>query len=203
MTSISDTIDKRILRELSNVYTATPGRIESYNPRMRKASVKPMIRKKFNNGEILELPVVDNVPVQFPMGTDAGLRFPLKRNDTCLLVFGMRSLDEWLTRGGIITPDDSRKFDLSDAICIPGLFPFSKLQLQNNDDCYLFNDSGKIVINDDGKIALGNDKAELLEIIDKLLDALTSAICVPGGSLSTVAQITAEKVKLQLIKGEL
>lgn len=203
MTSISDTIDKRILRELSNIYTATPGRIESYNATQKRVSVKPLIRKKFNDGTIVELPVVDNVPIVFPMTSDSGIRFPVKRNDTCLLVFGMRSLDEWLTRGGLVTPDDSRKFDLSDAICIPGLSPFSDLQLQNNSDCYMFNDSGKVVINDDGKIAIGNNQAELLAIIDKLLELLTSAICVPGGSLSNVSQIAAERVKLQLIKGEL
>ncbi|NIS15866.1 MAG: hypothetical protein GWN96_06460 [candidate division Zixibacteria bacterium] len=34
-----------------------------------------------------------------------------------------RALDSWLTKGGIVDPSSSRKFDISDGVFEPGLYP--------------------------------------------------------------------------------
>jgi hypothetical protein len=41
------------------------------------------------------------------------------------LVFSDRSLDRWLNAGGVVDPGTYRMHDLSDAIAIPGLHPWS------------------------------------------------------------------------------
>jgi len=57
------------------------------------------------------------------------------------LIFSERSLDTWLTYGGIQKPDDFRKHDLSDAFAIPmgysqqnliPSFPSANLELKSN-----------------------------------------------------------------------
>ena len=122
--SFADTIKIMVDALLSEVNTCLPGQIETYDPTTKKASVKPLLKRVLNNGNELVRPVINNVPVVFPSSSNSIISVPLAKGDGCLIVFSMRSLDDWLSKGGDVAPDDPRKFDLSDAVCIPGLFSF-------------------------------------------------------------------------------
>jgi hypothetical protein len=58
------------------------------------------------------------------------ITFPVAAGDIVLLCFAQTSLDNWLQLGGVVDPQDSRKFDLSDAIAIPGLLSFNQATSQ-------------------------------------------------------------------------
>lgn len=107
---------------LSEINTALPATIIDYNPSTVRATVKPTLPKRLNNGETLQAPQIVNVPVCFPMadisGTVAQITLPLKAGDGVLLIFCQRSLENWLS-GNEVAPDDPRQFDLSDAFAIP------------------------------------------------------------------------------------
>lgn len=105
---------------LSDVNTAMPATVVSYDPSSNRAVVRPSLPKRLASGEELPSPSVMEVPVAFQAGGGASLTFPLRPGDGLLLVFAQRSLEGWLS-GSATAPDDPRRFALSDAIAIPGL----------------------------------------------------------------------------------
>lgn len=152
--TFATTMDLKILKALSNIHTALPGQIEKFDG--DKAQVLPLVKAIFKSetGDVVQdLPVISGVPVMFPRWANGGICFPLKKGDTGLILFAERSIEEWVTRGVAQSPNDPRKFDLSDAIFIPGLYPFSqKNALYKNDSLVLSHDDNSFIIKDDGKI---------------------------------------------------
>ena len=123
---------------LSRIHTAMPARIEKYDYSTQKAEVKPYISRKYPDNTVLELPVIVNVPVVFLRSGGASLNFPVSQGDNCLLICCERSIDKWLSAGDVSDPTDLRRFDLSDAVAILGLNPFSVAsEAPNNDDVQL------------------------------------------------------------------
>lgn len=204
---------------LNNLHTAMPAAIIDYDYQKQKASVQPLLNKAWTDGTNTPYPVLENVPVIFPRSGGAGLTFPVNAGDTCLLLFIERSTDLWLTVGGQVTPDDARKFDLSDAVALLGLFPFTQNSTaENNEDLLLtfegsylkIKANGDIVINTSGKIAIGNSLVELLQTIsDTLADiaAITTTVIVPSTPftgtfpIDNAALFTALQTQIDSIKG--
>lgn len=109
---------------MENIHTTIPGTIESYDASKKKVSVRPSIKKKLNN-ETLSYPVISEVPVMFPATKDSIVAFPLSKGDGGLILFSEVSLERYLSSfGEEVDPGENRKFSLSDAIFLPGLFPF-------------------------------------------------------------------------------
>lgn len=142
---------------LNRIHTCLPARIERYDYTIQKAEVKPLLKRKFSNGTISELPVIVNVPVVWPRAGGAILHFPLRKGDMVLLVFCEAALDFWLSKGGITEAGDTRRMDLTDAIAIPGLYPFSEsspvidnqsVQLVYGDASIKIKNNGQVDIND-------------------------------------------------------
>lgn len=113
----TDTV-KRCIRD---VHTAMPGKILAFDPDKCIATVQPALRFKKPDGTTIAYPQVTGVPVVFPQGAqqEAVIAFPVKAGDGCLLVVAEQSLDYW--QYGQETGTDLA-FDLTNAICIPGLF---------------------------------------------------------------------------------
>ncbi len=107
---------------LSEVNTMMPGRIISYDAARNRAIVQPMMPKSLANGEALDPPTIAEVPIAWGMGSGgtAGLTAPIKPGDGVMLHFSQRSLEGWLS-GNNTAPDDPRRFDLTDAVAVPGL----------------------------------------------------------------------------------
>lgn len=123
--TLSDTINRAIFSFLNNVYTAMPGIIQSYDPTKKKAEIKPAIKKNAGN-ESLSYPIITDVPVIFPANKDGGIIYSISAGDGCLLIFSCESMENYLSSKILseVEPGDKRKFSLTDAICIPGLFTF-------------------------------------------------------------------------------
>ncbi len=140
---LQDVIRLAVDSRIAGVHTSLPGRIEEYDHETQKARVQPLIKKKYLDGRVESLPAVDHVPVIWPRTTGVGgacvsFTFPVRKGDLCLLFFTERALENWLTLGGEQEPGDSRKYDLTDAVALMGLSPFSlKSKAENNDDVLL------------------------------------------------------------------
>ncbi len=125
-TPLHTAIVKAIRDQVQDMYTAMPGVIEAFDWRTAKARVKPQIQEVMDSsGKYKPLPVVAGVPVVFPGGAGASLTMPLAAGDTGLIIFTKHALEVWLSRGGDVAPGDPRQFDLTDAVFVPGLRPFS------------------------------------------------------------------------------
>ena len=192
-----------------SIHTALPGQVETYDYQLQKASVKPLLKKHYLDGEELSLPVIVNVPVIFPRSGGASLTFPVNKGDYVLIIFIERALENWLSLGGEVAPGDRRKFDLSDAIAIPGLYPFTDVgPAENNADVLLKFNAAKFRIDSTGKFALGNASAELLDLLDQLLAALISSVTATAIgpqqlSVSIDGTLSQIQSKLDQIKGSI
>lgn len=120
------TLRQSILRDLR---VAMPARVEAYDAATQKVRVQPLLREAYEDETGTQhterLPVISDVPVQFPGAGGYFVTFPIAPGDTGTLLFADRSLDRWLTKGGEVDTGDVRTHHLSDAIFLPGLRPFA------------------------------------------------------------------------------
>jgi hypothetical protein len=116
---------------LGKVNVSLPATIIAYNPATQTATVQPVpaARRHDPDTDALipeALPQIANVPVVFPSGTGGAytITWPLAPGDPVLLVVCDRSTDEYRSLGAPATiPLDIRRFDLTDAVAIPGYHP--------------------------------------------------------------------------------
>jgi hypothetical protein len=189
---------------IANVHTAMPATIIKYDSVTKKATVKPSIKKVFANNTVVSMPTVSNVPVVMPRTAIAGLNIPVNVGDSVLLVFSERSLERWLFSGGEVEPGFDRKFDLTDAIAIVGLYSFNAQIHDEKDAAFLYNKTGIIKIDGNSKIAIGNASDELLAIVDALIVAIRD-MTVGGMTVDPSSKTVFNNLKsrLETIKGAL
>ena len=149
-------IHETVKKILSEIHTAVPGRIISYDAQTGLATVQPQAKRKIPDGRSIDYPYIAGVPVLFPSAGNrfACITFPIRENDGCLLIFAESSLDDWL-KGG--ESKDPRRFDLTDAICIPGLWnrPL-QTSLQFTEDVVIQNSFAMIRLTPGGGIVIDN-----------------------------------------------
>lgn len=186
--TLKDVLDKHFDSRISNIHTAIPGRIESYNPVLKQATVKPLLRKKFKRELVAtSMPVITNVPVIFPCTGSAIITFPIVQGDGCLLIFSERSLEVFLSNPLTLEsePQDPRKFSLADAICIPGLFSFTETGKVGEDPTALeiLYDNGFVNIQGNTNFAvLYNELKSKLDALETALNIHTHSGVTSGGS---------------------
>lgn len=128
LATLAANIKQGIETRLKDVHTSMPAIIESFDAATQLATVQPAIKRIFktNDGETelltpSPLPILINVPVQFPRGGGFSLTFPVAKGDECLLVFAERSIDNWHKNGGVQNPGAKRFHSLSDATAFVGI----------------------------------------------------------------------------------
>ncbi len=229
--SLAEVIRGAIQAQMFELNTAMPGIVQSYNASTNTASVQPAFKRTYAEPndtpafgtpeeELVDLPIINNVPVCFPRAGQAAITFPLKPQDTVLLIFAQRSIDKWKNLGGNIAPDDPRTHALSDAIAIPGVYPSSNPVLVDPDNLVIRHvlakitvkkdalelaaGAGLITVNKAGKVTVGNGVVDLLALLDQTLDAiklLTVPTAVgPSGIPNNAAAFEAIKTALASIK---
>lgn len=140
---------------LLGVNTAIPGKVVSVDVAAGKCDVQPTIRRKFSSGEVVELPVITNVPIAQLRAGKAFVSVPLHVGDYVLLIFSQRSIDLWLTSGGSVDPKDPRSHALSDAIAYPGVYPFSDPPTgASGEDLIVKNDQATITVKPSGEVKI-------------------------------------------------
>ena len=120
------------------------------------------------------MPIINNVPVVFLRSQAGHLTLPLAAGDFGLIVFCERSIDLWQNAGRAIDPADARKFDLNDAVFLPGLSPQTLPIDRNapNDSVELSKGKSFFEINNAGKFKIKNEAAELFTELVDLLEQL-------------------------------
>lgn len=111
--------------KLASVRVALPARIKTFNATTQLASVQPLLRESHEGEdgkeEVESLPVISDVPIQFPGAGGFVITFPVAVGDPCWLVFSDRSLDKWIETGNEVDPIDLRRHHLSDAVALLGV----------------------------------------------------------------------------------
>ena len=192
----SDFMDRMGISARGPVKVSYPAEVISYDRATQTAVIQLAIPYcTSNRGEVTQrsYPPIPGVPVQW-----LGITWDLDAGETGLAVICDRALDEWKATGlAGTTPADPRRFDVSDAVFLPGVSP-SGVPLES--DAYA---SDAVVLWDRGTsdIRLGSSGASdavalssLVEANDStmksaLLAAITAAlVAVPGDPAFTAFQ---------------
>ena len=188
----------------SNLNVAMPGVVIEYDPATQKCSVQPSIKRVYDDGTTVNLPIITNVPVAFPRAGKAFISLPIKADDTVLLIFSQRSIDKWLSQGGVVKADDPRMHSLSDAVAIAGVYPFTDSIDASADHIRIQNDKSIIDVKADGTYQIKNDSNELMDLVVQLVDAIIAmkinTMLGPQPPVN-LATFTALKPKFESLKG--
>lgn len=106
---------------LKELHTSLPGEVVSFDPAEQTADIQIAIKRK-QSGELVNIPVLRDVPVRFQRVSGYTITLPVKPGDNVLVIFSERSIDTWLASGGIQDPADKRKHSFSDAFAFPMMY---------------------------------------------------------------------------------
>ena len=120
-TPLEKVIQTAIDSAIKEIHTCLPAVVTKVNYSEQLIDAQITIQRKMA-GELVNLPLLVNVPVRYWRSKTFSITFPIEVNDHVLIIFSERSIDTWLTEGGIQNPFDVRKFSLSDAFAIPMMY---------------------------------------------------------------------------------
>jgi hypothetical protein len=134
---MSDELTK-LLREtieysMAGVHVCTPGVVEKYDPKTRRADIQPSLKRKMPGGKFMDFPIIPDVPVRFSGSRKYTIHFPLEKGEEVALHFIERSTDVWRDTGGKgIEDTDPRRFNLCDCYAVPGLQPIEFIAVEED-----------------------------------------------------------------------
>lgn len=175
-----------IQSEMIDLNTSISAEIVSYSGGF--ASVRPLAKKRFQDGDSLPFPVIHDVPVRWPVfaGGLAGVRGPIKAGDKCHLVFAQQASDG---------TDDLRRHDLSDAYALI-MDNSQSSQGGNDDDMVLYfgeahirlTKTGRIFIKAPDGIQMDTDKDATINAAQKV--DIATPITTNNGKLTVTELFT-------------
>ena len=203
--TLTETIDSRIKAFIrNNVYTSIPARITDVSkyPTQQTIDAQPIINRTYEDGLVLSLSVIQDIPVKLPAGGGAIISIPLKVGDIVDLSFSMRSLDEFLESDGtpFLTPKDKRTHNLSDATATPCIYTKSSNLKPSADNLEIRFGGAEIVITPAGQISVSAKSGQSVNITGNELNVTTDGdVTVNAGNVSVTAgnvDIDASQVNL-------
>ncbi len=172
--SLVDIIRNAVKSYLLDLHTAMPAIVISYDRTTQFAVVEPALRRTLVTGDVVELPKIYNVPVQFPHAGDTFIHYDLKEGDNVLLIFSERSIDKWAVQSGKTTPSERRMHDLNDCFAIPSVKskPEAFEPKGKEGSIEITNKDSHLEITSDGKFVMNNGENELVSVLVELLDKM-------------------------------
>lgn len=140
-----EAISNLVKAHMLEVNTCLQGEIVSYENGF--ARVRPMAKKRYADGDVLDFPIIPRVRICWPSfsGGNAGVKGPVKAGDKCLIVFSQQAIDN---------SDDRRMFDLTDAYAIMHNVGEVVGQSSNNADMIMFFGSAYIKLTAGGALEI-------------------------------------------------
>jgi len=144
--SIERVVQTAIDSALKDIHTCLPAVVTKVDHTTQLIEAQIVIKRKLSE-ELVNLPVLVDVPLRYPRSKTFSITFPIEIGDHVLIIFAERSIDTWLKEGGIQDPFDVRKFHLSDAFAIPSMYPQTDVIPDfNSSDLELKTNSGNTKI---------------------------------------------------------
>lgn len=195
---LDELVTASIARSKNSLFTALPARILSYDPATRTCSAQPTIGVDSETVEMTPARI-DGVPVHFCSGGGAVMTFPVKQGDTCLLIFSMLPLEDWIDSAGtnITYTNGGRTHDVTDAFALVG-FGTKRVGAADPDHVVIQFGSSKITIKSDGNTII-EGKLHVTNGIttDKSIVARESITATTGNISAPSGDITAGTVSMK------
>lgn len=170
----------------------------------QKATVQLLLKTQYKDGQVVEIPQIQHVPVSMLIGTSYKIKVPISAGDLGFCLFCDRSLDIWLSGSGqSVNPGDIRAHDISDPIFVPGLLPYSNQTSDGTQDLVIEAKQAQFRVQPDGKFKVKNSQTELLQNLKQMADTLSTASTIMGGPFTAdvVSQLQQIKSNIESLGG--
>lgn len=196
-----------IEQQLANFWTSAPGRVVSYDAAKQRVSVqlsvKGFIKQEDGTQKSVDIPVLQDVPVQFPSGGGQTMTFPVKEGDEVLMHFTSRSPASWQQSGGDQVPTDSRMNNLSNGFAVLG-FRSDPRALENvsGDATEIRSDDGntKISLSGAGGVGISTDKTVSVSAAQGVTMTGGAGDITFTGTLKVIGEIDLNGIQLSTHK---
>jgi hypothetical protein len=192
----------------SQIHTAMPGVIVSYNAATMTAVVQPALQGMRTMMDGTRQPVtispIQDVPVHFPGGGGHIFTFPVAAGDECLIIFSERSIDNWHQHGSVQQPSDWRMHDINDAFvmvgtraqpAVPQAVDPNTVQMRSDDKMTLVQIDGKnkTITLYATSVPGGGDNQEAVVFVD----GANNAVTLQSGTASVLVDGQGREVTLK------
>ena len=153
------------------------GTVVSFDPATQTASIQPDYKPR-HNGEPVDMPQLDEVPVRFTRAGGFVITSPVKAGDKVMLRPQMRSSEEYHTGGSYTPVGDTRSFSLSDmeafldggeALTDPiPAFNSSNMEIRTADGSF------KIEMSEDGKFKIVGAMGDWFDMLARLAEIVAT-----------------------------
>lgn len=154
--SLNTVLAKALDFALSDLHTCLPAVVTKVDHTTQLIDCQATIKKKLN-GSVENLALLTNVPFRCFKVRDFSITFPVKAGDEVLVLFAERSIDTWITMGGIQDPLDFRKHSLSDGFAFPCMYSQKELiPTFSSENLEIKTNSGnlKIIVKSSGELEI-------------------------------------------------
>ena len=120
MQELTHEINETARAAVNNIHTALPGKILEISTTTGLARIQPYGKFMIEKGKSVDYPQLTDVPfvLPFSQSSSAGIAFPVKPGDDCLVIFSEVELDAWRSQ---MISEGTLKFSLTNAVAVPGL----------------------------------------------------------------------------------
>ena len=180
---LEELIRSAVEERLSRLWTSAPGTVVpgSYDRQKQtisvQLSVKGFVKAEDGSQSSVDLPILPDVPVQFPSGGGVTMTFPIKGGEEVLVNFAARAPGAWQQSGGQQNATDAGMHSLSNGFAQLGYRSNPKaLEDVDTDSVTIRSDDNntKISLNPETGVAVATDKAEAI--------AAAEGIAMAGGT---------------------
>jgi hypothetical protein len=178
-----------IMEKLSRTMrVAIPATIVTYDYAHQKASVQISLKEYYSDENIMEYPIISNVPVMFLSSGEASFTMPVKKDDRCLLLFMDRDISAWSLGSDNEAPRSRRSHHLNDAIAVLGLNNIvTNSKAENNEDVLITYAGSDIRLKPDGKIDI-HSGSEINIKTQEIVINCTNANLTASGDVNTTCE---------------
>ena len=167
---------------LSQLNTAMPGIVTEVNETKRTVNVQTQFKRRYRDEtEPVDMGIIPNVPIMDFGAGEASIHIPVAVGDSVQLLFNQRSIDKWLEQGKPSDPGFIHRFELKDAVAIPGLRHKNNQTATKGDPDSLTIQNGDafIEMTKDGKFKItGVGGVDVLSELASLAGTLSSATAI-------------------------
>ena len=173
-------LEDLIRYHIYNVKTAQPAYVYDFKPDLCAVDIRLGVQVDLR-GTNQDVSIITNVPICYPSSSKFSMTFPLERGDTGLAIFCESSIDRWLNveegENEIVNPRDTRMHDYTDAIFIPGIKQYTRVDEPINDEdvCIQYGEV-KIKLQEKGRFCIETPEGEFLDELTQALAALNTAL---------------------------
>ena len=195
--NLGELVKRTVRKAMAETRSSMPARIVSYDAGTRLASIQVLQPEVTDDDQVVEQPVITDVPVFMPIGGGAAVTFPVGGGDDGVVWFADQDIGAWVA-GGQQSADSPRRHSLSDAMFMPaqgrGQADADNLVISFGGATITIQPSGNVEIDSPADVTITAGGSLTMNATSG--GAFMSGDFAVNGSITTTGEVTASGVDL-------